>query len=78
MFYSRKAPGKGVGWFSNFMISEATSINDWLFIGDYNDLAANQTTLFAVWTDRRHQTSIFAYEDNVFGSRIIAGGGMGK
>ncbi len=78
MFYSRKAPGKGVGWFSNFMISEATSINDWLFIGDYNDLAANQTTLFAVWTDRRHQTSIFAYEDNVYGSRIIAGGGRGK
>lgn len=78
MFYSRNVPGKGVGWFSNFRISEQSSINDYSFIGDYNDLAANKTTLFGIWTDRRHQNSIFQYEDNVYGSRIIAGGGLGK
>ncbi len=78
IFYSRNTPGQGSGWFSNFRVSEASSINDFVFIGDYNDLAANNTTLFGVWTDRRHQTSIFAFEDNVFGSRIIAGGGLGK
>jgi hypothetical protein len=66
---------KGSGWSRNFRVSDASSINDFLFIGDYNDLAANDTTLFGIWTDRRHQTSIFAFEDNVFGSRIIAGGG---
>jgi len=75
IFYSRKVLGKGVGWFSNFRVSDASSINDFIFIGDYNDLAANQTTLFGVWTDRRHQNSTFAFEDNVFGSRIISGGG---
>ncbi len=78
MYYSKKFPGQGTGWFSNFRINEASSINDYIFIGDYNDLAANQTTLFGIWTDRRHQESIYAYDDNVFGSRIIAGGGLAK
>ncbi len=78
IFYSRNTPGKGSGWFKNFRVSESSSINDFVFIGDYNDLAVNNTTVFAIWTDRRHQTSIFPDEDNVFGSRIIAGGGLGK
>ncbi len=72
-FYSRRPQGHG--WFSNFRVSDTSSINDFVFIGDYVDLAANDTTLFGVWTDRRHQGSIFAFEDNVFGSRIISGGG---
>jgi hypothetical protein len=72
IFSSRR---KGSGWSRNFRVSDASSISDFIFIGDYNDLAANDTTLFGIWTDRRHQTSIFALEDNVFGSRIIAGGG---
>jgi len=75
MFYSRKVPGQGVGWMENFRVSDTSSINDFIFIGDYNDLTTNDTLLFGVWTDRRHQTDIFAFEDNVFGSRIIAGGG---
>ena len=72
IFSSRR---KGSGWSRNFRVSDASSINDFVFIGDYNDLASNDTTLFGIWTDRRHQTSTFALEDNVFGSRIIAGGG---
>lgn len=78
IFYSRKVPGQGVGWSSNFRVSEVSSINDYIFIGDYNDCAANHTAVFCVWTDRRHQTTIYAYEDNIFGSRIIPGGGLGK
>jgi uncharacterized repeat protein (TIGR01451 family) len=74
IFYSRKLPGQGVGWSTNFRVSDASSISDFIFVGDYIDLTSNSTLLFGVWTDRRHQTSIVAYEDNVFGSRIIAGG----
>jgi hypothetical protein len=70
---------KGASWSRNFRVSDASSISEGGpfagFIGDYIDLAANDTTLFGIWTDRRHQTSVFALEDNVFGSRIIAGGG---
>lgn len=71
-FYSRKVPGHG--WFSNFRVSDTSSLSDFIFIGDYIDLAANDSNKFAIWTDRRHQTSIFAFEDNTFGSRIISGG----
>jgi hypothetical protein len=73
IFYSRKVSGRG-GWFSNFRVSEELSIQDFNFAGDYIDLAANDTLLFGIWTDRRHRTSVFDFEDNVFGSRIIAGG----
>jgi hypothetical protein len=73
IFYSRRVSGRG-GWFSNFRVSEELSIQDFNFAGDYIDLAANDTLLFGIWTDRRHRTSVFDFEDNVFGSRIIAGG----
>lgn len=73
-FYSRKVPGEGVGWFTNFRVSDASSINDFIFIGDYIDLTANNK-LMAIWTDRRDKASIFDFEDDAFGSHIIAGGG---
>ncbi len=73
IFYARKPPGQAL-FFSNFRVSEASSIQDFSFTGDYNDLAANNTLLFAIWTDRRDKTSMFDFEDDVFGSRIIAGG----
>jgi hypothetical protein len=72
IFYSRKPPGGG--WFNNFRVTETSSINDFIFIGDYNDLSA-VNKVFAIFTDRRHRTSIFDFEDNVFGSQIIPGGG---
>jgi len=71
MFYARKVPGDS--WSENKRISDLSSISDFLFIGDYNDLTVSNK-LFAVWTDRRHRTSIFDFEDNVFGTHIIAGG----
>lgn len=55
------------GWLGNFRFTDFSSINDWIFIGDYNDITASGGLVFAVWTDRRHQGSIFAFEDNVFG-----------
>jgi hypothetical protein len=74
IFYSRKVPGNGVGWSTNFRVSDTSSISDLVFIGDYNDLTANDRLLFGVWTDRRDKISIFDLEDDVYGSRIIAGG----
>ena len=85
IFYSRKVPGQGAGWSKNIRVTDTSSISQFAFQGDYIDLAANSTRLFGIWTDRRHQT-IFgvhdgiidfpaAFDNNVFGSRIIAGGG---
>lgn len=68
VFYARKVPGAGVDWFQNFRLSDSPSIQDFTFSGDYIDLAANDRGRFAVWTDRRDQTSVFASDDDVFGS----------
>jgi hypothetical protein len=68
IFYSRKTPGAS-GWRPNSRVTEASSINDFIFIGDYNDLAISNE-VFAIFTDRRHRASIFEFEDNVFGSQI--------
>lgn len=73
VFYARKLPGLPT-FFSNVRVNEAASIQDFVFTGDYTDLAANSTLLYGVWTDRRDKTTIFDSEDDVFGSRIIAGG----
>jgi hypothetical protein len=69
MFAASKTVGRG-GWSRNRRVSDASSISDFEFIGDYNDLTGNHLVLFGIWTDRRHQTDIFAMEDNVFGSRV--------
>ncbi len=67
MFSARKTTG---GFESNVRVSDASSISDFIFIGDYNDLTASTNTLFGIWTDRRHQSSIFQFEDNTFGSLV--------
>ena len=77
VFYARKVPGQS-GFFDNFRVSDTSSIVQFDFIGDYIGLAANDTDLFAVWTDRRNRTSIFQTDNDVFGSRIIAGGATPK
>ena len=74
IFSSRKGPG-GSGWFANQRVSDASSIVDFIFIGDYFDLASNSTLIYGVWTDRRDKTEIFDFEDDVFGSwRLLFGG----
>ena len=49
-------------------------MSDFIFIGDYIGITSNNTTLFGIWTDRRDKLSLFDFEDDVYGSRIIAGG----
>jgi hypothetical protein len=73
VFYSRKTPGTS-GWFTNIRVNDTPSLQDFIFTGDYTDLAVNESVLFGIWSDRRHSTSIFSGSDNTFGSRIIAGG----
>ncbi len=73
IFYSRKTPG-GSGWFYNFRVNDTPSLQDFIFTGDYTDLAVNNSVLFGIWTDRRHSLSIFSGADNTFASRISAGG----
>lgn len=62
----------------NRRITTAPSINDFIFIGDYNDLAmckqGNSFVLFAAFTDRRDKLSIFDSENDVFGIRITPDG----
>jgi hypothetical protein len=67
--WARKVPGQPQ-FSTNFRVSDASSISDFLFLGDYNDLVATNGLVFGVWTDRRHQTDILEFEDNVFGSLL--------
>ena len=71
LYYDIFAAKKGFGnsgWFPNTCVSDASSIVDYVFIGDYFDLAANDKFFFGIWTDRRDKTSIFDFEDDVYGS----------
>jgi hypothetical protein len=71
LYYDIFAAKKGFGnsgWFPNTRVSDATSIVDFIFIGDYFDLAANDQLVFGIWTDRRDKTDIFDFEDDVYGS----------
>ncbi len=57
---------QGHGWSSNVRVSGKSSRADFIFIGDYIDLAA--AARYSVWTDRRDKFSIFDFEDDVWGS----------
>jgi hypothetical protein len=72
-FYSRKPTGEG--WKPNLRVTEESSLSDFIFIGDYVDLTADNGSLFGIWTDRRDKLSIVDFEDDVFGSRMGAMGG---
>lgn len=73
-FVARKVPGQD-SFFTNLRASDASSISQFVFIGDYTGVAANATANYAVWTDRRNRTNIFDSNNDVFGSRVVAGGG---
>lgn len=66
--FSAKRGSGGVRWFPNERVSDFTSIVDYVFIGDYFDLAANNQFVFGIWTDRRDKTDIMDFDDDVFGS----------
>jgi hypothetical protein len=67
IFSAKKGFGSS-GWFPNTRVSDVTSIVDFVFIGDYFDLTANDQLVFGIWTDRRDKTTIFDFEDDVFGN----------
>jgi hypothetical protein len=67
IFAATKGSGNS-GWSKNTRVSDKTSIVDFVFIGDYFDLASNDKLVFGIWTDRRDKTDIFDFEDDVFGS----------
>lgn len=71
MFAASRTVGRD-GWSRNGRVSDSSSISDFIFLGDYNDLTSAHSLLFGIWTDRRHQSDVFAFEDNVFGSGIRA------
>jgi hypothetical protein len=73
-FVARKAPGQA-SFFTNLRASDTSSISQRDFIGDYTGIAVNPGTTYAVWTDRRNRTNIFDQNNDVFGSRVIPGGG---
>lgn len=65
------------GWGStpNKVLTDVSSVSDYLFIGDYTDSSTNRiagTTGNAqiVWTDRSDKTSIFDYEDDVYSDQV--------
>jgi hypothetical protein len=62
--------GPGVASSANSRISDVSSIQDYVFGGDYIDLSSSANALFAIWTDRRRQTSIFDVPDDVYGSPV--------
>jgi hypothetical protein len=73
-FVARKAPGQA-SFFTNLRASDTSSISQRDFIGDYTGIAVNPGTTYVVWTDRRNRTNIFDQNNDVFGSRVIPGGG---
>ena len=67
VFYARLLPGEGTGWSENLRFSDTLSIQDFVFAGDYIDLAANDRLVYGIWTDRRDQISPFAGDDDIMG-----------
>jgi hypothetical protein len=56
------------------IITDAASLTDYLFIGDYLDASANKRNFHVVWTDRADAVSIYAYEDDIFHDRFAPPG----
>jgi len=75
IFYTQNAGG---GWEANSRVTDASSISEFSFIGDYNDLtarpASGSSLIFGIWTDRRDKIGLFDFEDDVWGARISPSG----
>jgi hypothetical protein len=67
IFYTRNV---GRGWEPNSRVTDASSLTDRDFVGDYIDLTTGSSLIFGIWTDRRDKVSIFDFEDDVWGARI--------
>jgi hypothetical protein len=63
-------------WSSNEKLTDASSISDFIFLGDYFDITVargkdeNAPFVYGVWTDRRNEPTIFDFNDDIWGARI--------
>ncbi len=69
-YWARKVPG-AARFSKEQSVSDTPSLSSNLSIGDYTGVAVNNSTIFAVWTDRRADSSIWDYNNDVYGSRVI-------
>lgn len=69
-YWARKVPG-ATSFSKEQSVSDTPSLSSWLFTGDYTGVAVNDTTLYAVWTDRRVDSTIWDYNNDAYGSRVI-------
>ena len=53
VFYARRGPGKGTGWSENVPPSDVLAIQDFVFAGDYINLAVNDRLVYAISANRR-------------------------
>jgi hypothetical protein len=65
----RKSITGGPAFAGSVLVTDQSSLSDYVFIGDYIDGAANSRRYHVIWTDRADKTSIFDYEDDVFADR---------
>jgi hypothetical protein len=77
VFWSKKV-GAGM-WSANAKLTDAASPSDFIFLGDYFDIAiargdddhhGDDPFVYGVWTDRRAEPDIFHFNDDIWGARI--------
>jgi hypothetical protein len=68
--FHRQSDDCGATWGNPQRITDASSLSDFIFIGDYIDTASNASFVHVIWTDRRDKASIFDFEDDVFADRL--------
>jgi hypothetical protein len=69
-YWARKVPG-ATSFRKEQTVSDTPSLSSDSFIGDYTGVAVNDATVYAVWTDRRVDSTTLDYNNDVYGSRVI-------
>jgi len=72
--YTRFSTNNGSTFQAAKLITDSSSLMDYVFIGDYLDGSANRRNFHVVWTDRVDAISILSYEDDVFHDRFAPPG----
>jgi hypothetical protein len=68
-YWARKVPG-AKSFSKEQSVSDTPSLSSWSSVGDYTGLTVSDTTVYAVWTDRRVDSTIADYNNDVYGSRV--------
>jgi len=64
--YRIRSSDCGTTWGSPARITDAPSLSQFVFIGDYNDGSATARKVHVIWSDRADQIDIFASDCDVF------------